>query len=274
MIAWTSVWVLPVAGTVFKPASLSEWGIIFNWFNLLDCAEIVAEGNYDDINSVQLDTYNAPRIDWGGVLGYYINGKAINFNLIIKKDTETELNQTIDDIKKKLAVQEWLLEININWEYRVGKANLTALDFNRNFENKTIQSNVNISFTLTNHLYASEWESYIELWVTSNSLALDVDNWGTTKCDFKVALVFGAGNSWVDTISIAKDWFTLSISESISDWDLLVIDWVEKQVTLNWSDIDFDWPFRQLDVGSNPMTLNINGTVNVDMTILYNKNYL
>ena len=48
--------------------STNTW-IIFNWFNLLDCAEITTEGNYDDINSVQLDTYNAPRVDWGGTLG-------------------------------------------------------------------------------------------------------------------------------------------------------------------------------------------------------------
>jgi hypothetical protein len=215
MLWWHTIAWLPVAWTVLGWACVITWWIIFDWFNLLDCATIVAEWNYDDINWAQLDTYNAPRTDWGGVLGYYINGKNIEFSLIIKEDTEDDLNDQIDLIKKNLAVKDWLLQIEINWEIRQQIAHLTSLNFNRDFKKKTIQNNITMSFTLVNHLYSSDWDAISELWVTTNSLAIDIDNAWTTGCNFKTAFVFGAGNAWVNDISIIKDWYTLNITETI-----------------------------------------------------------
>lgn len=271
---WNTIAWLPIAWTLLSGASVSEWWIIFNWFNLLDCWELATQWNYDDINWIQLDTYNAPRTDWGGKLWYYINWKSIVFDMIIKEDTEEELNSQIDLLKKKLAKEDWLLEININWEYRVWTAYLTSLTFNRDFEKKTIQNNVQATFTLLNHLYSSEWDAISQLWITSNSLAMDIDNNGTTECFFKTAIVFGAGNSWVTDISIVKDWYTLEVTNTFNDWDLLVIDWVNKEVLLNTVAIDYNGAFKELETWSNPFTININWTVNVDITVLFNKNYL
>ena len=263
-----------ISQTQLKQTHSEKTWIIFNWFNLLDCAEFVAEGNYDDINAVQLDTYNAPRVDWGGVLGYYINWKQIEFKIIIKKDTEEELNSAIDLIKKELAVENGILELKINWEYRRWEANLTWLQFNRDFEKKTIQSNITASFNLTNHLYAEITDAYTESWITSNNLALDINNGGTARCFYKIAFIFGAGNAWVSTIKIEHDWYFLETTQAINDWDIIIIDWVNKEVLYNSNAIDYNWVFTELQTWSNPIQIQIDWTPNVDITTLFNKNML
>lgn len=269
IIAKTTIW-----KSFNKEKKSSNSWIIFNWYNLLDCSSITSEGNYDDINAVQLDTYNAPRTDWGWTLGYYINGKQIEFKMIIKQDTEEELNNAIDDLKKNLAVKNWILEIEINGLYRKWEAYLTALSFNRNFENKTIQSDVTVSFNMTNHFYSETTDSYTESWITGNDLALDINNEGTTSCFYKLAFIFSSWNSWVSNIKIEQDWYSLEINETISDWDILLVDWVDKEVTINTNMIDYDWVFTELQTGSNPILISINGSPNVDITVLFNKNYL
>ncbi len=274
MYGETSIAKQTIAWTQFKLTRDTRTGIIFNWFNLLDCTEFVAEWNYDDINSVQLDTYNAPRVDWGWVLGYYINGKQVEFKLIMSADTEEKLNDNMDLLKKELAVEDWMLEISINWEYRRWEANLTALNFNRDFEKTTIQNNITLSFNMTNHLYAETSDAITEGAVTSSPLHMDIDNEWTTKCFYKVALIFWIGNVGVNTIRIDHDWFFIEINQTMSDWDILLIDWVNKEVLHNTTNLDYDWVFTELNTDSNPMVVTINWTLNVDVTILFNKNYL
>jgi len=274
MLWETSIARQSIAWTQFKKKHSTKTGIIFNWFNLLDCSEFVAEWNYDDINWVQLDTYNAPRVDGGWVLWYYINWKQIEFKLIIKKDTEEDLNDAIDLLKRELAVKDWILELKINWVYRRWEANLTGLQFNRDFEKKTILSSVTVSFNLTNHLYAEISDAYTEAWITWNNLALDIDNDWTTKCFYKLAFIFWSGNSWVDNIRVEHDWYFIEINKVLNDWDILLIDWVNKEVLFNTTAIDYDWVFTELNTGSNPIQISINWTPNVDITTLFNKNYL
>jgi hypothetical protein len=54
----------------------------------------------------------------------------------------------------------------------------------------------------------------------------------------------------------------------------LIIDCLEKTVTLNWTAIDYTWSFPSLIYGSNVFTILIDGTFACDISILYPKNYL
>jgi hypothetical protein len=247
--------------------------IIFNWFNLLDCWEIVAEGNYDDINWVQIDTYKIPREDGNWLLWYYINGKQINFKLIIKEDTEEALNIKIDEVKKKLTKKDWELKIRVNGEYRTQKAYLSNMEFNRDWEKKTIQNNISFWFTLLDHFYSDAGTVVTEFNVTWNK-AFDLENKGTASCFFKAVMIFWNSNAWVNMVRIDKDWYFLQTNTSISNWSVLIIDGVNKEVTLNGNSIDYDWVFVEMQTWSNPLQISINWVHNVDITILYNEMYL
>ena len=263
----------PIAYTIPLIVDLSG-NFVFNWVDLSDCWELAIDtSNYDDINQIDLDTYQAPRTDWGGVLWYYVRGKNINIKMIIKKNTEAELNDMIDYLKLKLFKKEWLLKIKVNWKYRQVKANLTSLDFNRDFESVWILSNVALSFkTMEN--FADENATYgTETGVNTPTLSLDINNiWMRT--DYVLYLIFGAGVVWTQNITVQKDWYTMTINQAITDWGILIIDWINKKVSYNGVDIDYDWPFVQIENGSNPVLLSIDWTYIADITYLYFLNYL
>jgi len=253
---------------------LSEWDIVFWWFNLLDCWEIYAEdGNYDDINKFDISTYNAPRIDWWWLLWYYINWKQIDFRIILRADNETDLNNKIDEMKKKLAKPNQDLKIKINWEYRVWEASLNKFEVNRDFSEGTIQSNIQIWFIANTH-----WESNNSSITTYNNVTtninMDIENNWTTSCDYIITIVFSPGSSWVDNIIIEKDWYELEINQSVSPWDVIVINWIEKEVLYMMTEIDYDWVFRQLEVGSNPIILKLNWSPVCTVSVVFNENYL
>jgi hypothetical protein len=272
MTGWI-IWQFPIAYTIPFVVDLSG-SFVFNWLDLSDCWELAIDtSNYDDINQIDLDTYQSPRIDWGGVLWYYVRGKNINIKMVIKKNTEAELNDMIDYLKLKLFKKEWLLKIMINGTYRQVKANLVSLDFNRDFESKTILSNVNLSFKCMENFADENATYWTETGVNTPTLALDINNtWMRT--DYQLYMIFWSWITNTDTITIEKDWYTMTISQTITDWWILIIDWINKQVLYNWNAIDYDWPFVQLENWSNPILITINGTYTADITYLYFVNYL
>jgi hypothetical protein len=56
----------------------------------------------------------------------------------------------------------------------------------------------------------------------------------------------------------------------------LIVDSENKSVTLNWVDIDYDWPLPVFQVGTNSFELVFTpaATVSMDMITIYKKNYL
>jgi len=270
---WSTTWQYPIAFTL-QSAVDSSGSFIFNGFDISNCWTLsIDTANYDDMNRIALDTYDSPRIDWGGVLWYFVNGKILNIKLIVIQDTEEELNTMIDTLKLKLFKKEWDLKVLINWTYRTIKCSLTSLNFNRDFEKKGILTNVVMSFTAMNN-FQDEVATYnTEVWVATPTLSLDIDNtWART--DYQVYMIFGAGVAWTNSITLGQDWYTLTVNETIADWDILVLDGIEKQVVLNGVAVDYDWPFVQIQNGSNPILISINWTYIADITWLYYVNYL
>ena len=93
------------------------------------------------------------------MLGYYVKGKNITAKIIMIKDTESDLNEAIDELKVRLFKKEGLLKIKVNGVYRQAKASVTDISFNRNFEIKTILSNVSISFVMMEN-FSEETPTY------------------------------------------------------------------------------------------------------------------
>gem|GEM_PF-6153425 len=68
------------------------------------------------------------------------------------------------------------MKILVNGKYRTIKASLTSLNFNRDFEKKTILTNVVMSFTAVNNFQDENATYNTEVAVTSPTLSLDIDN--------------------------------------------------------------------------------------------------
>jgi len=262
-------------GALWLSYLTTSWLVIFNGYVISDCSEIFAEEwNYDDVNEIDLETYNAPQIDWGGVLWYFTRWKTLEFKIIIKANSLVELNDKLDELKSKLVKREWDLEININSETRVYKASLTDLKVNRDFAQENIQSDIRIQFRAMNDAYSKIATSETQNNVIWN-ISLDIQNEGTAKADFKVYIIFGVGNVWVNTITLINNWYSFIVNQSINDGNIIQIDWQDRKVMYNLTEIDYTWIFQQLQPWSNPMQLQFNWTtLSCTVTTIFNKNWL
>lgn len=264
------IWQFPIGYN--QPFNLiREMSFAFNWFNLADCGTISLDSsNYDDVTDVDIETFTAPRNDWGGVLGRFVHRKTITVKLVIKKDSEAELNDMIDLIKRKLVKDDWVLRILVNNESRSCLASLSSLIFNRDFSLKNILADVVVTFEVMGSLMTDIPNYVTEIDVASPLVAFDITN-ESGRTDYKMYIVFKSA-SWTNLVLITMWGYLLEISHAIASDDILIIDWITASVTLNWSSIDFDWPIVKLEEWSNPISVEINWTYNADITFLYKEN--
>lgn len=251
--------------------------IIFNWYNLSDCvSKFWNSSSHDDVK-VNVSTYNAPRTNGGGVLGYYINQKDFTITLALKADDENALNDLLDEIKSKMLYQEWKLQLNYNGSFRSIICNVTNISFNRDRSVKDIIGNCVIDFLSMENFIAEDPIAWYEIWATAWTIALDINNIGI-RCWLNIYVVF----TWYTTSSLVtlnrtdkRTWVALSqiVWYGFSSWDILVIDWINMEVSVNGTKEWYLWPFMELENWSNIANLVINWTYQADITYIYYPNY-
>jgi hypothetical protein len=77
-----------------------------------------------------------------------------------------------------------------------------------------------------------------------------------------------------DEIAISLNDRTVTINETIPSNAIVTIDWVNKLVKVNNTEVDYTGRFPEIKNGSNLVSIHINGTMTCDLTILYKNNYL
>lgn len=241
--------------------AVNTWFVNFDWFDLTSCGLLyVKEYDYDNLWEIEIEATPYPFQDGWIVLSYFTRFKRCRFTLVIRAENQTELNNTIDKIKRNIVKKEKNLDILINWQYRRTLASCESINFNREIWT-SILSNVDIEFVTYNpHFYLIDPVSELSDEQTTWNYNIDIQNNWTAESDYVVYIVFGVGNTGINEITLIKDWFVLGIEQSISNWDVLIIDWERKDVFYNWNPIDYSWVFLSLELWSNPMQINMNGT--------------
>ena len=259
------------------PITAGASTFMINGISIQDCVgAFVQELNYNDINEVAFDSFDAPQSDGWGVVGYFVHWKTLNVSLILRGQTEADLNTYISNIKTSFYGKEKILSILVDWVQRNAVVNLTSLEFNQSQANTKMLTNVRATFRAMNDFYDSATQSDAYLWITTNWVE-DVANYWEKSTNAKVYMVFGAGIALLNEVNLLLGWFTTTVNETISDGDVLIFDWQAKEVTLNGIIIDYNWPIDMLlEVGTNLMswTFEVWSTFTVDITVVYPKNYL
>jgi len=229
---------------------LYGWIYMFNWRNLDNWRNIrVISSNHDDIWAIDFDTYKTPLEDWWWVLWKYYRTKTIQLVVSVSADTENSLNDLIDELKYQISKTEWKLTIIINWVVRERTATCTSLKFNRQSFNVNRCWNVVLTFTCVNphsHLETATTFDFVsktwtfQSWIvyewraeTYPRLSITMDSWTS---------------SWM---SFQLNWYTITITTSLTSWDIIIFDWENKKATVNWTEVVYSWPFTPLKYGEN-----------------------
>ena len=259
------------------PQNILQDDFIFDWYSLHNFAKWIRirNVNYDDLWTIDLETFNNPQVDWGWVLSHLYHKKTITFNLSLQRSTYSALNNLIDEVKLETAKTEWLLEIRVNWEVRTCKASRSVVDFNRKYHQITFLSDVQLSFvTLDPHWSAKVADSttYPMTWDLHEDISY---LWTAPTFPVYYMVFWASGNAWITQLDITLWWKVLSIIQSITNNDILVIDSLNKTVKLNGTDLDYLGIFEEIVNGSNliDFVFNVWATVNCTMNIIYNKRF-
>lgn len=248
--------------------------VVYGWYSLKNANISLSRIGYEAGHSIDSETYNNPLTDLWGELSYYHREKIIVLRGRLKAHNREELEIAMDEMKRALWRPQKNLDIKVNWNIRRAKAscvNMSSL-FEREHYHITF-----IPFIIEFRLI---WEFSKELLrqtqnfnsLTSN-LTEEIINWGTVRTNPTLSLVFTSAIS-VNNITFSIGSNQLTIWESISASDVLIIDCETKTIKLNNIDIDYSWTFPILEVWTNSYTVTVNGTKQYNLSLSYFNNYL
>jgi len=258
--------------TSLPPVSEGLDIISFNGYGLQNGSIITGGENFWFRNIAQRDIslIRKPQSDGDILNSAFFGGRNIRIVGALKSDTKQNLDDLIDDFKLNLSPVNKKLRRVVNWKAREINATMQNLTFGE-------KDNIYIPYELTFQSQDAFWrneeeQSFSRIINTSPKTEQITNLW--QEVFPSIIMGFGVWLSGVNTISIKNKGVGITISQSISDGDILVVDGREKFVKLNNTEIDFDGIFPLLETGVNSVVFEINGTFSVNMLMVYKLNLL
>lgn len=253
-----------------------SWRFVFNWYNLHDWkTRIVQQSNHDDLWTKNVETFNYARADWWNVIGQYYRTKRISLVMSLIASTEQWLNDLIDELKFATSGVQWNLDIIINWLVRRREATLVSLKFWRKSYNINVLQNIELTFDCVNP-FAFNLTSISKTysWLSWNYVAEIMYSWKVV-C-YPTIYVMINSETWLDNFRIEQNNYLFNIDHELNSWDFLIIDWETKIARLNWTPIEYSWPFPAIEPWLNNIEMWINdwALANYDVVYIYKKLYL
>lgn len=253
-----------------------SWRFVFNWYNLHDWkTRIVQQSNHDDLWTKNVETFNYARADWWNVIAQYYRTKRISLVMSLIASTEQWLNDLIDELKFATSGVQWNLDIIINWLVRRREATLVSLKFWRKNYNINVLQNIELTFDCVNP-FAFNLTSISKTfsWLSWNYVAEIMYSWKVV-C-YPTIYVMINSETWLDNFRIEQNNYLFNIDHELNAWDFLIIDWETKIARLNWTPIEYSWPFPAIEPWLNNIEMWINdwALANYDVVYIYKKLYL
>lgn len=259
-----------------QSASLQDFineDIVFNNFWLKNDIYNISKISFDNSHTLQSDTFNRPLSDGGSEINHFFREKTIEIQGRMRANTAEDLNKEIDRFKKAMLENNKYLSIKVNGQIRRAKATCINPEslFNREHYHITFLP-FTLRFRVLEKFREIKTQTYTFTGLTWNFLE-EVYNGGTAKTSPVFTLIVNT-TTGTDTTSITLWGETITVSQALSDGDILVIDYDEKIVTINEADIDYTWTFGMLGTWEQNFEVTVNGTINFDFSIKFFNTYL
>lgn len=189
----------------------------------------------------------------------------------IKGEDEAWLISAIDNLKWNLDWIEGYLQVKFGDSYRRIKATVSNIDIPRRHYNINYIT-FSISF-LCKEPFFSDIPSLESTFLGKTTSFQDGISYAWTgETPTRTNIVFNTA-SWVTSVAMTVEGKTVTLSQTINSWDVVVLDGEKKSVTVNGVEKDYLGIFKELMRWNNIVTFTINGTFNIDVSVLYRKLY-
>jgi len=247
--------------------------IVFNWFWLQNSNYMITEINVWNMPKINLLTYDNPKNDWWGVLDRFYKQRTISMSGRVKWSDSDDIEDKIDNLKKALSVKTWYLDFKVKWVYRRILCSLTNSDIIDRKHYDIDHWKFKLTFTALEPFWSEKtWSTATFVWV-NDEINEDINNeWSEYSNPIINILVNSASSMTQIKVKIWDN--QIVIDKAINTADIIEINTATKEVLINEQSVDFSWKFPRLASGVNWLNVVANGTFDLDIAILYPKNYL
>lgn len=256
----------------FAPISVSQDDIVFEGYSLQNTNIITDQPNNDDLTDMEMNTSMFPRNDGAALLSRYYRGRTISIRSTLLADSETELNELIDEVKKNLRVTEGNLDIKVNGVIRRIKATATNINFKREHFHLT-WCPLEVTFKILEPFFYETADQTANFESIAADFDAEITHTGTAKSFPIFYFFFGTGTA-LTALEYSDAFTTFWITHAFTNGDVLIIDGEEKTVKLNGTEIDYNGRFPEFSPGTNLFSMDFTGTVLVDIATAIKKTFL
>lgn len=227
--------------------------------------------NLFDMSSINLDTFDAPSINGGGVLWQYWENRDIEIEFLLRKDTEAEFKTKLDEIKAKFSKTNAPFDWLYNWVVRRVRASLVSP-----IARVERISGSAMRFRMTLRSLDPDWQEITPTYEVydsvSTSIQTNIDNDASQPAPVSFYIAYGSGSNVINT-TISVNNIPISISNNFVSGDVLIVDSWDFRVLSSDTPLNFTGLFPLLSRGTNIIRINFDGTVDANITVVYHNTY-
>ena len=241
----------------------------YNWYAFWsDNFRLVNLPDFQSANSIFFDSFDIALSHWGWLNGYKIKPKKLLVKWVLTASSSSELEDLIDNMKYALLQdQETLTYTKPNWVVINTTASCTSLRVLRENYHITFVP-VEIEFTILDpFLYGVEVNEVTDSWNTSDfSGTISVTKWNYEA--YPIFYITYNSATSCTSLSVTLNWQTITIADTFSNGDLIMINSKTKEVTINSVDgQDYTGEFPSLPLGDTTYSVDSDWTFNIDLLI-------
>lgn len=212
----------------------------------------------------RINLVDIPQWDGQILNDTFFSWRTISVQWYLKASNRAELDSLIDEFKLKLSFPNKLLKWRVNWELRQIRATCENITF-------WTKENIYITFDLTFVSQDSFWEKLTqESYLIENmSDAVRTEDITVNYKEVYPLFIIWVKSWSITNLQVKSNWIWLTISQTINSWDVVYINWDNKDVLINWVDTDYSWVMPYFENGSNNLVFTITGTYTADVSIIY-----
>lgn len=230
--------------------------------------------NLHDGIKFEVFQFNVPR--GNGTVFENRNFRQTEFqvNVLISEDTPEEFQTAVDYLYEKVhGVVDMLYYKRADGEIRKIEAIGNVKVEKEEHYNITWQN-----FVVTFRTYGDFWHSNVGQSYLTNITSDDtgyISNGGNVASQVRTYVIVNSASS-LTSVSVTIAGVACVYTGALVANDVLLFDGVNKRVLLNWVEVDYDpsgTPQHEIEPGTSAYSIDCNGTFDLDIIMLYNKNY-